>query len=99
MSPPAGGVPVAIDALRPALQFCTPKQLGPTTRTPPAWAASTAARWSAAPSGPASANPPEITIAAPAPAAAASAMTPGTAAAGTTRTARSTPPGMSWRRR
>ena len=95
--PPPAGVPAAIEAFSGRSQFWTPKQLGPAIRTPPARAAAIISSCSRAPSGPTSAKPPLMTTAAGTPLAAASRITWGTAAAGTTITARSTSPGTSAR--
>ncbi len=70
-------------------------QLGPTSRTPPARAASTRATWRAAPSGPVSAKPLDITTATGTPAAAQPATASITASAGSTTSARSIGPGAS----
>ncbi len=70
--------------------FATPRQFGPITRMPAAWAARTSARCAAAPSTPASAKPAEMTTRPCTPAAAASATTSGVDSGGTATTARST---------
>ena len=90
--PPPRGVPAAIEAFSGRSAFCTPKQLGPTRRTPPARAAATASAWSFAPSGPVSANPALSTTTALT-FWSAERMMSGTVAAGVTMTARSTWPG------
>ena len=95
--PPPRGVPAAIEAFSGRSAFCTPKQLGPTSRTPPARAAATASSCNRAPSPPVSANPALSTTTAATPLAAASRTIPGTVAAGVATTARSTSPGMSRR--
>ena len=74
----------------------TPKQLGPTSRIPLAWASRTISRWAAAPSAPASAKPAEMTTRPADSLAAARGDDLGArAGAGTATTARSTSPGTS----
>ena len=75
----------------------TPRQLGPSSRMPKRRAIRRAAADSAAPSGPDSAKPAEITITARTPLRPHSRTTSGTSAAGTTTTARSTGPSMASR--
>ena len=95
--PPPGGVPAAMEAFSGRSAFCTPKQFGPTMRTPPARAAATASAWSSDPAGPVSANPALSTTAAVTFASAAARRMPGTLAAGVAMMARSTWPGTSRR--
>ena len=95
--PPPRGVPAAIEAFSGRSAFCTPKQLGPTSRTPPARAAATASSCSLAPSSPVSAKPALSTTTAATPWPAAERTMPGTVAAGVAITARSTWPGTSRR--
>jgi hypothetical protein len=66
-----------------------PMQLGPTMRAPAARTRSRSAASTAAPAGPVSAKPAEITTTPPAPRRRHSSTDPGTAAAGTTTTASS----------
>ena len=82
MPPPPRGEPAEMDAFSGRSAFCTPKQFGPTSRTPPARAAATASACSLAPAGPVSANPPLSTTVVATPLAAASATMSGTVAAG-----------------
>src|ERR1700722_5779975 len=95
--PPPRGSPVAMEAFSGRSAFCTPKQLGPTSRTRPARAAASARACSAAPSGPVSAKPALSTTAALTRWAAAASMTAGTLAAGVATMARSMGPGTSRR--
>ena len=89
---PAAGSTGASVALRRTAGsvLATPRQFGPTTRMPARCAARTSARCAAAPAGPDSANPAEITTRPCAPARAASRTTSVTASGGTATTARST---------
>ena len=75
--------------------FTTPMQFGPIMRMPWRRACSTSWRSALAPSGPVSPKPAEITTSPPTRFLAHSSITPETAAAGTTITARSTSSGMS----
>ena len=68
----------------------SPDVFGPRILRPVSAAIDTSSAWSASPAGPASAQPPEWTIAAPAPVSAHSRRTPGTASAGTATSTRST---------
>ncbi len=95
--PPPSGVPTEMEAFSGRSAFCTPKQLGPTRRTPPARAAATASACSFAPSAPVSAKPALSTTAAVTRLSAAERTMPGTVAAGVAITARSTWPGTSRR--
>lgn len=72
-----------------------PRQFGPTSRIPSARAAATTCRSSAAPSSPASASLPVITMHAPTPAAAHAPTCARSWAAGTATIATSTGPGAS----
>ena len=93
--PPPRGRPAAIEAFSGSREFCTPKQLGPTSRTPPDRAAATASACSFAPSSPASAKPALSTTAAATLLPAAARMMPGRWRRAWPRTARSTGPGTS----
>ena len=73
----------------------TPRQLGPSSRTPKRRAARSVAADRAVPSGPDSAKPAEMTMTACTPLRPHSSTMPGTSAAGTTTMARSTGPSTS----
>ena len=77
-------------ALSPTSVRISPREFGPSTRTPWRFAAATSSAWSERPPSPASPKPLESTTAALMPALPASSITPGTEAAGVTITARST---------
>src|SRR5258707_15785421 len=91
--PPPRGAPAEIEAFSGRSAFCTPKQLGPTRRTPPDRATATASACSLAPAGPVSAKPALSTTTALTPLAAAAAMMSGTVAAGGGETGGGHPPG------
>ncbi len=86
---------VAKVAFMPVSGAITPRQLGPMTRMPAACAAARSCCSSAAPSGPISLKPAEITIAPRTPFSPHSAIKPGIEGGGVTITARSTSSGMS----
>jgi hypothetical protein len=91
-SPPAGGNDGANVALSRTAGsvLTTPRQFGPTSRSPRALASRTISAWAAAPSPPVSARPEVRMTAAPTPVSAHSATTSRTCPAGTAITARST---------
>src|SRR5579871_152714 len=92
---PGRAMVVAKVAFNPVSGAITPRQLGPMTRTLPARASSRTCRSKAAPSGPISLNPAEITTAPRTPFSPHSRIIPGTEGGGVTTTARSTSSGIS----
>src|SRR6476660_6258175 len=95
--PPPRGAPAEIEAFSGRSAFCTPKQLGPTRRTPPDRATATASACSLDPAGTDSAQHALGATAAVTALAAAATMMSGTVAAGVAMTARSISPGTSRR--
>ena len=87
---PGRAMPEAKVALRPVRGLITPRQLGPTRRMPPRATCCFTSRSSATPSGPASLNPAEMTMAPCTRLSTHSRMMAGTLGAGVTTTARST---------
>ena len=87
---PGRAMVVAKVAFRPESGLITPRQLGPITRMSAACASSSTCRSSAAPSGPISLKPAEITMAPRTPFSPHSRMMPGMEGGGVTTTARST---------
>ena len=92
---PGRAMVVAKVAFRPESGLITPRQLGPMTRMPAACASSSSCRSRAAPSGPISLKPAEMTTAPRTPFSPHSRMMPGMEGGGVTMTARSTCSGMS----
>ena len=91
---PLGGVPRENEAFSEACVSIRPRQLGPSTRTPADVAASRRDRSRATPAPPISLNPAEMTIPARIPFAASRGIPSRTAFGGTTKTHRSTGPGI-----
>ena len=91
---PFGGVPRENDAFSEACVSISPRQLGPSTRTPEDVAASRRDRSRATPAPPISLNPAEMTIPARIPFAASRGIPSRMAPGATTKTPRSTGPGI-----